>query len=271
MDDAFEELTPVQESLFLTLYLRALDCRSAAPILGDRTSAELAGTIDYDFTRQKVQRSQVRDLALRTKTLDDLVVRFSQRHRDAVVLDLGCGLDPRVLRCSPPSEVDWYDIDFPAVAAIRERYLPGISHVVGADLTTPGWLSGIPTDRPAMVGADGLMAFLTGDAYRAMTRALTGDLSTGEFSFNAYTALDLRLAGYSPTFRALHMRPVGEGFTDPRTPESWGAGLTLIEEVLLVRAPEVAKYPEPLRTFTRLCARSSRVARHGNRVVRYAF
>ncbi len=75
MDSAFEELTPVQESLFLTLYLRALDRRSAAPILGDRTSAELAATVDHDVTRQKVQRSQVRDLALRTKTLDDLVVR----------------------------------------------------------------------------------------------------------------------------------------------------------------------------------------------------
>lgn len=271
MDSAFEELTPVQESLFLTLYLRALDRRSAAPILGDRTSAELAATVDYDFTRQKVQRSQVRDLALRTKTLDDLVVRFTHRHRGAVVLDLGCGLDPRVVRCGPPPEVDWYDIDFPAVAAIRERHLPGVSHLIGGDLTTPGWLDDIPTDRPAMVVADGLMAFVTGDAYRAMTRALTGHLSTGEFSFDAYTALDLWLAGYSPAFRAPHTRPVGEGFTDPHAPERWGAGLTLIEEMLLVRAPEVAEYPEPLRTFTRLCAHSPRVARHGNRVVRHAF
>jgi hypothetical protein len=33
----------------------------------------------------------------------------------------------------------------------------------------------------------------------------------------------------------------------------------------------VARFPQPLRSFTRLCAHSRRLSRHGNRVVRYAF
>ena len=271
MESVFSTLTPAQQSLFLTLYLRALDSGSAAPILGDTRSAELAATVDYEFGRLKVQRSMVLDLAVRTKTLDDLIRGFLTRHRDAVVLDLGCGLDPRMQRCNPPPAVDWYDIDFPVVTEMRERLLPGSSHLVGADLTTPGWLATIPTDRPAIVVADGLMSFLSGDSFRGMTRALTAHLLGGEFSFNAYTALDLRLANHSATFRAMHARTVGEGFTDPHEPERWSAGLTLIEELLLVRAPDVAHFPEPLRSFTRLCARSSRLSRHGNRVVRYAF
>jgi len=41
--------------------------------------------------------------------------------------------------------------------------------------------------------------------------------------------------------------------------------------MLLTRSPEVAKYPEPLRSFTRLCSHSTRISRGGNRVVRYAF
>ena len=98
MEATFTRLTPAQESLFLTLYLRALDFRSVDPILGDATSAEIADRIDYDFSRQKVQRSLVLDLATRTKTLDQLVRNFAARHPDAVVLDLGCGLDPRVVR-----------------------------------------------------------------------------------------------------------------------------------------------------------------------------
>jgi O-methyltransferase involved in polyketide biosynthesis len=270
MDRVLAALTPTQESLFLTLYLRALDDRSARPILGDTVSSDLVDRIDYDFTRQKVQPSLVLDLAVRTKTLDGLIRRFVARHRDAVVVDLGCGPDPRVLRCGPPASVDWFDIDFPIVTELRERFLPGASHLHGADLTT-GWLDAIPVDRPAMIVADGLMSFVSGDAYRDMTRALTAHLPTGEFAFNAYTALDLRVAGYTPTFRALGLRAVGEGFTDPHEPESWEAGLTLIEELLLVRAPDVEKFPQPLRSFTRLCAHSVRLSRHGNRVVRYAF
>jgi O-methyltransferase involved in polyketide biosynthesis len=90
-----------------------------------------------------VQSSLVLDLALRTKRLDDLVQAFAAQHPNAVVLDLGCGLDPRVIRCDLPSSTAWYDIDFPVVK-IRERYLPRASHTIGADLTTSGWLDNIP-------------------------------------------------------------------------------------------------------------------------------
>jgi O-methyltransferase involved in polyketide biosynthesis len=271
MDCVLQALTPAQESLFLTLHLRALDSRAASPILGDTVSSELADRVDYDFTRLKVQRSMVLDLAVRTKTLDELIRRFVSRHGNAVVLDLGCGLDPRMLRCGPPGSVDWYDIDFPLVTELRERLLPGDSHLIAADLTTPAWLESIPARRPTMIVADGLMSFMTGDAYQDMTRRLTTWLPNGEFAFNAYTALDMAVANHTATFKALGLRAVGEGFTDPHEPESWGAGLTLIEELLLARAPEVAKFPEPLRSFTRLCAHSTGLSRHGNRVVRYAF
>lgn len=43
----------------------------------------------------------------------------------------------------------------------------------------------------------------------------------------------------------------GGGIDDPREPESWGARLTLIEELLLVNSPDIAKYPPLLRAFTR--------------------
>jgi len=35
------------------------------------------------------------------------------------------------------------------------------AHGVGADLTDPDWLDAIPGGRPAVIVADGLMAFLT--------------------------------------------------------------------------------------------------------------
>jgi O-methyltransferase involved in polyketide biosynthesis len=271
MDTTFRNLTPVEDSLFLTLYLRALDARSPFPLLGDARSADLAGQLDYDFSRQKALRNQVLDLALRTRRLDDLVRGFMARNRDAVVLDLGCGLDPRAMRCRPPDGVDWYDIDYPAVATIRESVLPGESHVVAADLGTSSWWEGIPTDRPTIAVADGLMAFMIGDAFKTLARTLATHFATGEFAFNAYTPLDLWAANFSSTFKALGARTAGDGIVDPHEVESWGASLILVEELLLVRDPDVARYPQPLRSFTRLCARSTRISRHGNRILRYAF
>ena len=271
VETKFSALTPVQETLFLTLYLRALDCRSADPILGDAVSERLAAAIDYDFTRQKVQRSLVLDLAVRTKHLDQMIRSFVAEHDNAVVVDLGCGFDPRADRCTPAAGVDWYDVDFPAVAELRRELLPELSHVVGGDLREPGWLADIPRDRPAMVVADGLMAFLPGPDFKAMVKAITTHFARGEFATNAYTPLVLRLSNLSPTFKALDMKSSGEGFTDPREPERWGADLELVEERLLTRAPEVAQYPQPLRWFTELCSHSTWISRQGNRVVRYRF
>jgi O-methyltransferase involved in polyketide biosynthesis len=68
-----------------------------------------------------------------------------------------------VFRLDPPAGVDWYDVDFPEVIAARERLLPPLAHAhgIGADLTDPAWLDGVPGDRPAVIVADGLLAFLT--------------------------------------------------------------------------------------------------------------
>jgi O-methyltransferase involved in polyketide biosynthesis len=41
--------TPLEESLFLTLCCRALDNRSAQPILGDAMADEIVRELDYDY------------------------------------------------------------------------------------------------------------------------------------------------------------------------------------------------------------------------------
>lgn len=271
MESTLGDLTPTQESLFLTLYLRALDNRRGDPILGDTTATELVEKIDYDYSGLKVQNSLVLDLAVRTKHLDQLVQAFTAKHPDAVVLDLGAGLDSRARRCRPPTGVDWYDIDFPVVADLRKQYLPNDSHIIGSDLTSPGWLDSVPRDRPTMIVADGLMAFMSGEEFTSMTRTLTTHLASGEFASNAYPPLVMKVAGYSSTFRSLGATAKGDGIGDPREAERWGAGLTLIDEYLLARAPEIARYPQPLRGFTRLCAHSVAICRIGNRLVHYRF
>lgn len=273
MEATFNALTPAQESCLLTLYLRALDCRSGSPILGDTISADIADKIDHDFARQEAGASTglVLDLAVRTKRLDELIRAFVAQHPNAVVIDLGCGLDPRVLRCQIPATIDWYDIDYPAVVDIREQFLPQTSHTIGADLNSSQWMNSIPADRPTMIVADGLMAYLSNEAFKGMTRALTTHFAHGEFATNAYTRFVLKIAPLSSTWKAMHAKPAGEGIDDPHEAESWGARLTLIEDILLARSPDVAKYPQPLRSFTRLSAYSTRFSRMGSRVIHYRF
>jgi O-methyltransferase involved in polyketide biosynthesis len=264
-------LDPVEETLLLTLYLKALDSKLPVPMLGDTLSAELVDQIEYDFTKLKVNQSLVYSTGLRTKRLDDAVRAFIAEHPDAVVLDLGCGLDPRMSRCDPPATVDWYDIDFPVVADLRPGFLPGRSHPIGADFTThPLWLEDLPRDRPAMIVAEGLAPFLPGGSFPALTRALTTHFGSGELAFNGYTRFASWAMKYTPVIKAIGVT-AAPGFDDPREPETWDAGLRLVEEQFITRAPEVADFPPALRTVTRLMARSSALARQGARILRYRF
>ncbi|MEV4055870.1 class I SAM-dependent methyltransferase [Amycolatopsis sp. NPDC049688] len=267
-------LDPVQETLLLTLYARALDSTAPAPILGDTRSAALAARIaedtGYDFAKLKLKPSLVTSTALRARKLDDVVRRFVAAHPDAVVVDLGCGLDTRWSRCAPPDGVAWYDVDFPEVLDLRQRYLPDPAHPVAADVTEPGWVRTLPDDRPAVIVADGLLPFLPGDSFRTMVRRLTDRLRSGELALNGYTRFAAWAMKYHPAIKALGIG-AAQGFDDPHEPERWDAGLTLTEEQLLTRAPEVAAFPQPVRALTRLVARSTALSRQGARILRYRF
>src|SRR4051812_40649480 len=90
--------TPLQASLWLTLCGRALDNRLPRPILSDKMADEIVRKVDYDYKKLRIPSGSVINIAHRAKKLDEVAERFLARHPDAVGLDLGAGLDSRVLR-----------------------------------------------------------------------------------------------------------------------------------------------------------------------------
>ena len=265
--------TPMEESLFLTLCGRALDNRSPHPILGDTLADEIVRKLDYDAGRFHLSASPIINIALRAKKLDQVARNFIARHPDAVGLDLGAGLDSRMFRIDPPSTVDWYDVDFPEVATARRQLLPdrANAHAVGADLTDPNWLDAVPTGRPAVIVADGLLAFLTPDDMVALLNRLIDHFPSGEVAFNGYSRFAIWAAKHYHGTQSVAGLLKSPGFDDPREPERWNPKLQLVNEILLTREPEVAQFPPALRWFTRLSAHSTAWSRRGTTVLHYRF
>ena len=125
--------------------------------LGDTLAHEVVGKIDYDFAGLGVQSSVVCQTALRAKMLDDRVRAFIGEHPDAVVVDLGAGLDSGYYRVGPPPTVDWYSVDLPGITALRDEVLPAApqSHSVPVSLADEHWPDAIPADRPTMLSPTG--------------------------------------------------------------------------------------------------------------------
>jgi O-methyltransferase involved in polyketide biosynthesis len=277
MGIATTDLTPVEQTAFLTEYARALDSRWPRPILGDSLADEVVRKIDYDFEGLGVQTSVVCQTALRAKMLDDRVRAFVANHPDAVVVDLGAGLDSGFYRVAPPASVVWYSVDLPGITALRDEVLRANpqSHSVPVSLADPHWPDAIPADRPTILIADGLFAFLSEPVIVGIFRRITDHFRSGELAFNDYGRIGWISRVAIKLFPQKMFKDVGSqwgyaGFKDARHPETWNPRMTLAEEASLAFEPEVDLFPGWVRVATKL-ARNSKAGARKARILRYRF
>jgi O-methyltransferase involved in polyketide biosynthesis len=273
MGIAITDLTPVERTAFVTQYARALDSRWPKPILGDTLADEIVAKIDYDFQALGVPSSAVRQTALRANMLDDRVRRFIADHPDAVVVDLGAGLGTGMLRVAPPATVDWYNVDLPNVIALRDELVPASDHAysVAASLADDGWTDQIPSDRPTMLIADGLLAFLAESVIVNLFRHIPEHFRSGELAMNDYGEVGgLSILAMKVAFSAVGNQWAYRGFKDARVPQTWSRRLTLVEEASLAHTPEIDLYPVGARVSTRLMGLTQSGARKA-RILRYRF
>jgi len=197
-------LSGARETLLMTLYGKALESRLPHSLLRDRFADEAVRKIDYDFSRLKVDTNLGIGLAIRAKTLDVRVEDFLARNPGAIVLHLGCGLDTRILRVDPPEGVEWFDVDFPEVIALRRKLYPSRDdyHLVASSVTEPDWLAQVPRNRPAVVIMEGLTPYLPEEEGPRLLSRLVSHLAGGELMFDAYSRFGLKLLRLNPAIRA---------------------------------------------------------------------
>lgn len=250
-----------------TLYLRAYESRSAQPVLGDQAAAEAVQRIDYDFARlhRKVQPSLYQFLvAARASKLDAWAAEFLDRHPNAAVLHLGCGLDTRYLRLRPPAGVQWFDVDVPQVIDLRRKLYDDTDgyRMIASSVTDAHWLDQVPADRPAMIVAEGLLMYLTEAEVGDLLRRLLDRFEHGEL------LADLE-APWAPRLSKVFTKGiVKSGTRDGREFTECNPRLKLVEIAPIV---DPAKIPsQPQRLFYRIVG-AIPVIRNFDRLYRFRF
>lgn len=187
-------LTAEQETLVIPLYAKALDYRSRRSILHDARADELVRSIDYDFERLSRQGNP-RVLAARARQLDQWTLEFLSRQPRSAVVNLGCGLDTRIDRLHPPPTTPWFDLDFPAVIELRQRFFAERDgyRMLGTSLLDPNWLDQLPQDRAVLAIADGVLEYLNEPDVAAFFGRLTSRFPHGEMIFDVMNTFALRM------------------------------------------------------------------------------
>lgn len=187
-------LPQISETLLIPLWARAEETRKQDALVRDPQSLAMLSQMDYDFgkfSRAKVSQTAV---AVRTFLLDREVLAFLAQHPQAVVINLGAGLDTRFLRCRREG-VDWYDLDLPEVIAIRRKFFEESehNHFWAGSVLEQAWMSAILHDsRPVLLIAEGLLMYFSEEEVRQLLRNLAEHFPGAEMLLEV---TDYRLVG----------------------------------------------------------------------------
>ena len=263
-------LTGVKQTLLVTLYARAMESRSANPILKDPSAEDVVERLDYPFGALKLHKDDQLRFVMRAKLLDTWTVEFLAANPRATVLSLGCGLEGRILRVNPPSSANWYDLDYPDVIALRQHFFqerPGY-HMIASSVTDPGWLDAVPGSGRVMVIAEGLLMYLSEHEVRELLGRMLDHFSGGLLAFDALMPMAVRVAKYLPAVP--RMWAVRWGFDDPRLIEQWYPRLEFIAETIILDSPAIDKLPWMTRMALKAANRVPALRRM-HRLLRYRF
>ena len=113
--------------------------------------------------------------------------------------------------------MDWYSVDLPNVIALRDELVPADDHAysVAASLADDSWTEQIPSDRPTMLIADGLLAFLPESVIIGLFRRIPEYFGSGEVAMNDYGRVSrLNIAAMKIGFSAVGNQWAYQGFSD---------------------------------------------------------
>jgi O-methyltransferase involved in polyketide biosynthesis len=259
-------LTPEQETLLITLYAKA---QPGNPLFFDPQARKLLERVDYDFARLQVPYKTVVLVCQRTRKLDATARAFLAEHPAAVVLHLGCGLDARFWRVDN-GQVEWYDLDMPSVAELRQQFFPGQDryHLIAASVTDLAWIDTVAAQgRPVLVIAEGLLMYLDEADVKRLFLRLGQAFPGCQLAADVFSRLTARSASRHPSLKQTGAH-IGWGIDDPRELATWAPGIRLMEEWYFTQDPALARLGWGYRLAYKLAGAFSMV-RRAQRIVQY--
>lgn len=178
---------PESATLFIPLYGKA-KVSAQGVILRDEKAEEIWESERIDLPARSMSKWLAYYLSIRAKVFDGWVDEQLRRFPDALVLQMGCGLDSRCLRVAEPYE-RWIDCDLESVIQERKRLFAESSaySMRVLDATCESDIAGLPSAPRAIVALEGLSMYLSNDDLRKLLVSLRKKYPSVHLLVDAYT------------------------------------------------------------------------------------
>lgn len=186
----------VNKTLFIPLYGKSQVSKKHI-ILSDPTAERIWEAEAFPMHGKSKSKWLAYNMAMRARVFDDWTEAMLRANAEAIVLQIGCGLDSRCLRIREPY-LHWIDADFPEVLSLRKKYYEenAIYHMMAMDASKAEQIEQLPSSRTAIVILEGLSMYLTDDQMRRLLQTLAKKYSHLHILMDVYTAFGARISKY---------------------------------------------------------------------------
>ena len=165
-------MNEVNKTLFIPLYGKSTVSKQHI-ILSDPDAERIWEAESFPIRGKSKSKWLAYNMAMRARVFDDWTERMLRKHKDALVLHIGCGLDSRCRRVKVPYR-EWIDCDLPDVIAIRKNYFDECENyrMQALDASDPAQIQALPESDTTIVVLEGLSMYLSKAQLRGFLGAL---------------------------------------------------------------------------------------------------
>jgi O-methyltransferase involved in polyketide biosynthesis len=182
------QLGEIQETLLISVYLRALETKRADGIIRDHKAVEIVRSVDYDFGKFDNAWYLQIGIAVATEIIDEAVKNFLAHHRKATVVNLGAGLDGRFMRMDD-GRVRWFDLDLPDAMELRRQFYQESerNRFLAGSLFDDSWIDEIGpcNGRDVLLIAEGVFEYFAENDVRKFLSRVATRLAGAELLFES--------------------------------------------------------------------------------------
>ena len=233
------QLIGVPETLLVALWARAAASgRGDEGIIYDAKAVEMVGEIDYDFGKFEggSDLSKV-GVAVRTKLLDEGVKGFLKRKPNAVVVNLGAGLDTRHARLGVDQRVKWYEVDVEESIELRRQFFEEKEgyEFIAKSMFDYSWMDDIESEGgDVLIIAEGVFMYFEEEKLRGLFDRMVERFGGGEMLFETLGPFLVKKSEKHDMLSKIDSSAEFKwGNGDSREVERWNSRLKLIEDWFL--------------------------------------
>ncbi|MCH3963284.1 MAG: class I SAM-dependent methyltransferase [Clostridium sp.] len=186
-----QKLTGIPETLLIPLWARAVETKRKDSMFKDYMAVEMVEKIDYDFSKFDGAWVSQTGVAVRTELFDNETRKFINRNSEAVIVNIGCGLDTRYFRVDN-GKIVWYDLDLPEPIRIKKKFLKETKRyrMISKSVLDYPWIQEIDAlGRAVLIIAEGVLMYFEESEIKELMNKLVKGFPESEMIFEMMTPM----------------------------------------------------------------------------------